>query len=70
MQEAKKIKVGISIGDLNGIGCELVLKTFLDPRMLELCTPVVFASNKSISTWLKLLNYQINFNGVDRKSVV
>lgn len=64
MQEAKKIKVGISIGDLNGIGCELVLKTFLDPRMLELCTPVVFASNRSISTWLKLLNYQINFNGV------
>lgn len=64
MQEAKKIKVGISIGDLNGIGCEIILKTFLDPRMLELCTPVVFASNKTISEWLKLLNYQIKFNGV------
>jgi 4-hydroxythreonine-4-phosphate dehydrogenase len=64
MQEAKKIKVGISIGDLNGIGCELILKTFLDPRMLELCTPVVFASNKTLSHWMKLLNYQLNFNGV------
>lgn len=64
MQDGKKIKVGISIGDLNGIGCEIILKTFLDPRMLELCTPVVFASNKSISHWISLLNYQLKFNGV------
>lgn len=64
MQGSEKIKVGISIGDLNGIGCEIILKTFLDARMLELCTPVVFASNKTISYQLKTLNYTLNFNGV------
>ena len=36
MQDNAKIKVGISIGDLNGIGCEVILKTFEDPRTLEL----------------------------------
>lgn len=64
MQEAKKIKVGISIGDLNGIGCEIVLKTFSDPRMLQLCTPVVFASNKSISYWQKIVATDIPIHGV------
>ena len=64
MQEAKKIKVGISVGDLNGIGCELIFKSFLDPRMLELCTPVIFASNKTITQALKLYNYQIKCNGI------
>ena len=49
MQEKVKIKVGISIGDLNGIGCEVVLKTFEDTRMMDFCTPIVFASNKTIS---------------------
>lgn len=45
----KKIKVGISIGDLNGIGTEVVFKTFSDPLMFDLCTPVVFASTKVLS---------------------
>ena len=49
MQDNAKIKVGISIGDLNGIGCEVILKTFEDPRTLELCTPVVFASSKTLA---------------------
>ncbi len=68
MHEAKKIKVGISIGDLNGIGSEIVLKTFSDSRMLQLCTPVVFASNKSISYWQKLLQIEIAMNGVSDAS--
>ena len=52
MKHPKKIKVGISIGDLNGIGSEIVLKTFDDSRMLDFCTPVIFASTKII-TFLK-----------------
>ena len=48
MNMDKKIVVGISIGDLNGIGAEIVLKTFADPRMFDFCTPVVFASQKAI----------------------
>ena len=41
--------IGISIGDLNGIGTELIIKTFSDHRVLELCTPIIFASNKVIN---------------------
>lgn len=64
MQENGKIKLGISIGDLNGIGCEVVLKTFEDARMLDFCTPVIFASNKTISHQLSVLGLEIPFNGV------
>ena len=45
----KPIKVGISIGDMNGIGLEIILKTFEDHQILELCTPIIFASNKLVS---------------------
>lgn len=41
--------IGISVGDLNGIGLEVVLKTFADARMCELCTPVIFGSAKVVS---------------------
>ena len=41
--------IGISIGDLNGIGPELIIKSLSDPRILELCTPVIFGSNKVIN---------------------
>ena len=40
MTAEKKIILGISIGDLNGIGSEVVLKTFQDSRMMDLCTPM------------------------------
>lgn len=49
IKNAENIIVGISIGDLNGIGSEVVLKTFEDSRMLELCTPVIFANVKILS---------------------
>lgn len=45
MENEEKIRIGISIGDLNGIGSEIILKSFEDTRMLELYTPVVFASS-------------------------
>jgi 4-hydroxythreonine-4-phosphate dehydrogenase len=53
--------IGISIGDLNGIGPELVIKTFSDHRVLELCTPVIFASNKVVNFYRKSIP-DINFN--------
>ena len=40
------IKIGISQGDTNGVGYELILKTFSDPGMLELCTPIIFGHVK------------------------
>lgn len=68
MKENGKIKLGISIGDLNGIGCEVALKTFEDSRMLDFCTPVIFASNKTISGQQKALGISIPFNGVQEAS--
>ena len=52
VKKSENIIVGISIGDLNGIGSEVVMKTLEDNRMLELCTPVIFA-NVKIMTFLK-----------------
>ncbi|PTX60539.1 4-hydroxythreonine-4-phosphate dehydrogenase [Kordia periserrulae] len=64
MKKEEKIKVGISVGDLNGIGTEVILKTFQDNRMLELCTPVIFGSTKILSFQKKQFNIQANFHGV------
>jgi 4-hydroxythreonine-4-phosphate dehydrogenase len=55
--------IGISIGDINGIGAELAIKTFSDSRILEMCTPILFASNKLINFYRKSIpdstfNYQ------------
>lgn len=63
-KEKDKIRVGISVGDLNGIGCEVALKCFLDARMLDFCTPVFFASNKAISEQIKVLGFDIRFQGI------
>jgi 4-hydroxythreonine-4-phosphate dehydrogenase len=51
----KRPVVGISVGDLNGIGIELIIKTFTDSRIMDFCTPVVFASNKAINFYRKLM---------------
>jgi 4-hydroxythreonine-4-phosphate dehydrogenase len=49
----QKPVIGFSIGDINGIGPEVIIKTFSDVRLLELCTPVIFASNKIINFYRK-----------------
>jgi 4-hydroxythreonine-4-phosphate dehydrogenase len=53
--------IGISCGDINGIGLEIIIKTIGDARMLEICTPVIFASNKVLNFYRKALP-DINFN--------
>lgn len=70
MKQAEKIKLGISIGDLNGIGSEIVLKTFEDSRMLDFCTPVIFASAKVLSFLKKQYNLSLNFQGIDHPSKI
>jgi 4-hydroxythreonine-4-phosphate dehydrogenase len=65
MKKAENIIVGISIGDLNGIGSEVILKTFDDSRMLELCTPVIFANVKMLSFLKKSFDCGAMFHGID-----
>ena len=63
--ELPKPIIGMSCGDINGIGIELIIKTIADNRLLDICTPVVFASNKAINFYRKTIpdanfSYQIN----------
>ena len=64
MDKSEKIIVGISIGDFNGIGIEVALKTFLDKRMLDFCTPILFGSTKLITAYKKCMNINVPFNGI------
>ncbi|MFH7002927.1 4-hydroxythreonine-4-phosphate dehydrogenase PdxA [Flavobacterium bizetiae] len=65
-KKAENIIVGISIGDLNGIGSEVILKAFEDSRMLEMCTPVIFANAKILSFVKKSFTSTVQFHGVDK----
>ena len=65
MDTTDKIIVGISVGDINGIGIEIILKTFEDKRMLEFCTPVLFASTKLISYHKKNLKMHNSIHGIN-----
>ena len=53
--EEKKIRVAITHGDLNGVGYEVIIKTFSDNRMFDVCTPVLYGSSKVASYHKKLL---------------
>ena len=58
----EKPVIGITTGDLNGIGPELIIKTFSDNRLLDLCTPVVFSSSKVINFYRRILTeYPLSF---------
>jgi 4-hydroxythreonine-4-phosphate dehydrogenase len=53
-----KIKVGISHGDINGISYEVILKTLLDSRITEMCTPIIYGSPKVAAYHRKALNIE------------
>ena len=66
--ENSKVKVGITQGDINGIGYEVILKTFADPLMFELCTPVIYGSPKVAAYHRKALDLTTNFSIVNSAS--
>lgn len=45
MSKGSKIRLGISVGDINGIGMEVIIKTFKDSRMMDFCVPIVYGSS-------------------------
>ena len=54
--------IGISCGDINGIGIEIIIKTISDNRILDICTPVIFGNNKVLNFYRKsLADSNINF---------
>jgi 4-hydroxythreonine-4-phosphate dehydrogenase len=60
-----KVVVGISQGDINGVGLEVILKTLMEPGIAEICVPVLFSSQKTVSYYRKVLGLEeFNFNPV------
>lgn len=58
-----KIKIGISIGDVNGIGLEIIIKTLADAAILDYCTPIVYGHTKVASFHRRSVNvHDLNFN--------
>jgi 4-hydroxythreonine-4-phosphate dehydrogenase len=57
--------VAVSIGDFNGIGPEIILKTFSDPRLLKICTPVIYGNFKIFARYKKLIAHEdLNFHSI------
>ena len=65
MEENRKIRVAITHGDTNGIGYEVILKTFADPEIFELCTPIIYGSPKVAAYHKKLLGLNTQFSIID-----
>lgn len=66
----EKIKIGISIGDVNGIGMEVIIKTLMDNRVLDYCTPIVYGQTKVASFHRKTVDAnEFNFNVVSNASL-
>lgn len=62
----EKFKIGISCGDMNGVGMEVIMKTFMDPRMFDFCIPIVYGSMKAANFYRKKLNYNdFSFHQID-----
>lgn len=65
----ENIKVGITIGDFNGIGMEVIIKTFLDSRILENITPIIYGSSHIASFHRKALDINdFSFNKISNAS--
>ena len=54
--QSNNIRIGISQGDTNGVGYELIFKTFADNAMFEICTPIIFGHIKAANYHRKALN--------------
>lgn len=66
--EERKIRVGITHGDINGVGYEVILKAFSDPTMLELCTPIIYGSPKVAAYHRKAMGIQTTFSIVNSRA--
>lgn len=68
--EQKRIRVGITQGDTNGVGYEIILKAFADPTMLELCTPVLYGNPRIATYHRKGLSLSTNFASIQQADEV
>jgi 4-hydroxythreonine-4-phosphate dehydrogenase len=57
-QEISKPVIGITLGDFNGVGPEVIMKTFANASMLKICTPVIYGSGKLFQKYKKVLGIE------------
>ncbi len=63
-----KPRIGITLGDLNGIGTEVVIKALADSRLLSILTPVIYGSTRALSYYRKLMDLEeFNYSQVKTK---
>ena len=62
----KKIRVAITHGDTNGVGYELIFKSFNEPEMLEYCTPIIYGSPKVAAYYRKAMNLPAQFSIIQK----
>jgi 4-hydroxythreonine-4-phosphate dehydrogenase len=63
---SEKLKIGISVGDVNGIGLEIIIKTLADARIFDYCTPIVYGHTKVASFHRRSVQvHDLNFNVID-----
>ena len=65
-----KIKLAITHGDINGVGYEVIIKTFSDNRMMDVCTPILYGSSKVASYHKKLLKNELNLTNIKDASAI
>ena len=71
MQKSKNVKVGISIGDINGVGIEIIMKALSDNRLLENITPVIYGSARMFSYYKKAVNaHHFNYTKIEDAGAV
>ena len=62
----EKLKIGISIGDVNGIGLEIIIKTLADTKLFDYFTPIVYGHTKVASFYRRTADVpELNFNVID-----
>ncbi len=61
----RAVKVGITMGDINGIGVEVIIKALSDNRLMDGITPIIYGSSRVVSAHKKILNLEFNFNRIE-----
>ena len=68
MSDKRNIRVGITQGDINGVGYEIILKAFDNQEMFDICTPIVYGSPKAAAYHRKALEMETPYNAINNAS--
>lgn len=64
MSQISRPRIGITVGDINGIGLEVILKTLANKKILQYCTPVIYGSPKAIAYHRNIVGVELQFQNI------